>query len=104
MQSMSTKPMAGRHRNTQGMRSSPRCGAKTRAGRPCMSPAITGKPRCRMHGCAPGSGAPFGNKNALKTGLYTRQAMAERKGVRILLRDSRDLIQKIRSAQTRRVK
>jgi uncharacterized protein YjcR len=47
-----------------------------------------------MHGCAPGSGAPPGNKNALKTGLYTRQAIAERKNVRILLRDSRDLIQK----------
>jgi hypothetical protein len=104
MQSMSKKAGAGRHRNTQGMLASPRCGAKTRAGRPCMSPAVTRKRRCRMHGGAPGSGAPLGNKNALKTGFYTRQAMAARQNIRILLRHSRDLIQKIRSAQTRRAK
>ena len=28
----------------------PRCGAQTRSGRACASPAIRGKPRCRMHG------------------------------------------------------
>ena len=31
------------------------------------------KRRCRMHGGAPVSGAPRGNKNALKSGLYTRK-------------------------------
>ena len=30
----------------------PRCGAKTRTGCPCRSPAIRGKRRCRMHGGA----------------------------------------------------
>ena len=30
--------------------SAPRCGARTRAGRPCQAPAVTGKTRCRMHG------------------------------------------------------
>lgn len=32
------------------MHCAPRCGAKTRSGNPCKSPAIHGKARCRMHG------------------------------------------------------
>jgi hypothetical protein len=43
-------------RNTGPMRSSRRCGAKTRLGKPCNSPAVAGKFRCRMHGGAKGSG------------------------------------------------
>jgi uncharacterized protein YjcR len=49
--------------------------------------------RCRMHGGAPGSGAPRGNKNALKHGLYTRQALDERQRIgdaRKLARDIED--------------
>jgi hypothetical protein len=42
-----------------------------------------------MHGGAPGSGAPRGNKNALKLGLYTREAIAEREDVQDFLRESR---------------
>jgi hypothetical protein len=88
--------MTGEHpRNTGPMLSSPRCGAKTRSGKPCMSPAVTGKRRCRMHGGAPGSGAPRGNKNALKHGLHTRKAIEERRQLRVLMRQSRMLIQKI---------
>ena len=30
-------------RNTDGMRSSPRCRAKTRQGEPCLAPAVKGK-------------------------------------------------------------
>jgi uncharacterized protein YjcR len=74
---------------------SQRCGTKTRSGKPCMSPAVSGKKRCRMHGGAPGSGAPRGNKNALKHGRYTREAIEERRQLRTLLRQSRMLIQKI---------
>ena len=62
-----------------------RCGAKTRSGRPCQAPAVNGKKRCRMHGGAKGSGAPKGNQNALKHGLYTREAIAERKALRDLI-------------------
>ena len=54
--------MANHPRNTGPMRSSRRCGAKTRSGKPCMSPAVSGKKRCRMHGGAPGSGAPIGQQ------------------------------------------
>jgi len=72
-----------------------RCGAKTRSGKPCLSPAVCGKKRCRMHGGALGSGAPRGNKNALKHGRYTRKAIAERRQLHALLRQSRKLIQEI---------
>jgi uncharacterized protein YjcR len=88
--------MKGDHpRNTGPMLSSQRCGARTRAGKACRSPAVGGKKRCRMHGGAPGSGAPRGNQNALKHGLYTRRAIAQRRQLRELLRQSRNLISKI---------
>jgi uncharacterized protein YjcR len=77
------------------MLSSQRCGAKTRSGKPCRSPAVQGKKRCRMHGGAPGSGAPRGNKNAKKHGLYTREAIAQRQQIGELMRQSRKLILKI---------
>jgi uncharacterized protein YjcR len=77
------------------MRASLRCGAKTRSGKPCRSPAVSGKKRCRMHGGAPGSGAPKGNQNAVKSGLFTREALAERRALRDLIRAARQLAQKI---------
>ena len=46
-----------------------------------------------MHGGAPGSGAPRGNKNAVKHGLYTREAIAQRRQLRELIRQSRKLLQ-----------
>jgi uncharacterized protein YjcR len=89
--------MASDHkRNTEPMHSSLRCGAKMRSGRPCRSPAVAGKQRCRMHGGAPGSGAPRGNKNALKHGLYTPEAIAERRQIQDLLRQSRKLLSEIK--------
>ena len=60
-----------------------------------LSPAVVGKKRCRMHGGAQGSGAPGGNQNALKHGLYTKEAVALRKHVRELLRDGKELIEKM---------
>ena len=70
------------------MQSSIRCGAKTRRGKPCQSPAVSGKRACRMHGGAEGSGAPKGNRNALKHGLYTKEAIEERKKLRRFIRDA----------------
>jgi hypothetical protein len=58
-------------------------------------PAVSGKKRCRMHGGAPGSGAPKQNQNALKHGLFTQQAIEEREHVQALLRQSRKLLQDI---------
>jgi hypothetical protein len=48
------------------MHRSCRCGARTRSGNPCRSPAVRGRARCRMHGGAAGSGARLGNANALR--------------------------------------
>jgi len=82
-------------RNIEPMRSTRRCGAKTRSGNACLAPAVSRRNRCRMHGGAPGSGAPHGNSNALKHGRYTRQAIEERRQLQALQRQSRILVQEI---------
>lgn len=74
------------------MLNSPRCGAKTRKGTPCGSPAVSGKARCRMHGGARGSGAPRGNANALKHGHFTREALTERRMLSRMLREMREAL------------
>jgi hypothetical protein len=79
-------------RNTGPMLASPRCGAKTRCCGSCRSPAVRGKRRCRMHGGAPGSGAPSGNQNARRHGLFTGEAIAERRQIRVLLGEARTLL------------
>lgn len=48
-----------------------------------------------MHGSAPGSGAPIGNRNALKTGRYTREAIAERRELRDLIREATEFLEQI---------
>ena len=50
-----------------------------------------------MHGGAFGSGAPKGNKNALKHGLFTGRARKQRQQLRDLLRQSRQLIRTIKN-------
>ncbi|MEH2537733.1 MULTISPECIES: HGGxSTG domain-containing protein [unclassified Bradyrhizobium] len=88
--------MSDHVRNTGAMLASPRCGAKTRASGACRSPAVHGKKRCRMHGGAPGSGAPKANQNARKHGLFTRDAIAERRQIRALLEDARALLEEMK--------
>ena len=65
------------------LRAAPRCGARTRSGAPCRSPAVHGRARCRMHGCGGGrdrpSGAPRGNRNAWRHGFYTAAFRAARR-------------------------
>lgn len=77
------------HPRTIGpMLASPRCGAKTRSGHACRAPAVNGEMRCRMHGGANGTGAPAENENARKNGMFTREAIAERKRMQALLREA----------------
>jgi hypothetical protein len=92
----------GRHRNWRNepmrkqippalpMHQSLRCHARTRQGTPCRQPAVSGKTRCRMHGGAEQSGGQPGNRNALKHGRYTVEAVARRREVAALLRACRD--------------
>ena len=82
---MKNNPMQKAHQ-------SPRCGAKTRAGAPCMSPAMKNG-RCRMHG-GMSTGAPKGNKNAYKHGRYTAKAIAERRLISEVLKNISGLLQK----------
>jgi len=72
---------------------SPRCGAKTRKGKPCQAPAMKNG-RCRMHG-GRSTGPAVGTQNALKHGLYTRAAIAERKSVSRLIKDCRAFLNEI---------
>ena len=50
--------------------------------------------RCRMHGGA-SPGAPVGNANALKHGLYSGGAVAERRELAALLRTMRGLAKQV---------
>src|SRR3984893_1843399 len=54
-----------------------------------------------MHGGAMGSGAPRGNKNALKFGFYTREAIAERKRLRSLMCQSHKLLMQLTESAKR---
>lgn len=57
----------------------------------CQKPAAKGKKRCRLHGGAEGSGAPRGERNgSYRHGLYTREAIAERRALQALIRDFRE--------------
>jgi uncharacterized protein YjcR len=75
------------------MHQSLRCGARTRRGSPCQSPA-TANGRCRMHG-GPSTGAPKGNRNALKHGRYTAKAIEDRREIAALLRAMRELAKEV---------
>lgn len=77
--------MSDHARNTMPMQTAPRCRAKARSGAPCGSPAIAGKVRCRMHG-GKGSGAPKGNRNALRKRLYTKEVLAREEKLRSIRR------------------
>ena len=69
-----------------------RCGARTRSGRPCAAFPVKGKRRCRMHGGAPGSGAPRGNRNAVTHGRTTAAEITRRKTLRRLMTTSQDFL------------
>ena len=48
-----------------------------------------------MHGGAPGSGAPKGNHNAQKHGVFTNNAIKERRQAQALIRRSRQLLDEL---------
>jgi len=65
--------------------------ARTRSGTPRQKHAAKGKKRRRLHGGAQGSGAPCGERNgSYRHGLYTREAIAERRALRALIRGLRE--------------
>ena len=77
------------------LRTLPRCRAKAKStGRRCGNPVMKGKMVCYLHG-GKSRGAPKGNKNALKHGNYTFEAIERRKYTRTLLKRSCELIRDI---------
>lgn len=58
-----------------------RCGARTRTGTSCKSPAVRGRQRCRMHG-GTNRGAPKGNRNAWVHGNRSAEAEEQLKLVK----------------------
>jgi hypothetical protein len=89
-----------RNGNPQGNpNNAPRCGAKTRSGTPCRAPAMANG-RCRMHGGkSTGPRTPEGlarsRKANWKHGFYSAESIAERKFIRQLLRNSREIIEQV---------
>lgn len=73
------------------------CGAKSRrnAGAPCKQFAMKGRQRCRMHGSSKGPVTEEGKLRSaqanLKHGLYTKEAIIERKRTRMMLNWMHDL-------------
>jgi glucans biosynthesis protein len=76
--------------------SAPRCGARTRKGAPCASPAVRGKKRCRMHGgLSTGpqttTGLTRSKQARWKHGRFSAEAMREAAHFRELLRECNEL-------------
>src|SRR3546814_7139697 len=68
------------HMQPANLANASRCGARTRSGAECRSPAVRGKRRCRMHG-GNSCGAPKGNRNAWKHGDRSAQTEDRKSGV-----------------------
>ncbi len=81
---------------TLQLMTSPRCGAKTRAGGSCRAGAVRGRKRCRMHGGAKGSGGQKRNRNARRHGLFTKDAITERRQIRDLLGEAQKFLQTLK--------
>lgn len=56
-----------------------KCGAKTRSGQPCKKPGLDNG-RCRLHG-GTNPGAPKGNQNARKFGIYSDTLTADERSI-----------------------
>src|SRR6266436_3585597 len=85
---MSSEPMNASRRTQQPVQfqTARQCGARTKSGKPCRSPA-TKKGRCRLHGGASGSGGPPGKRNGqYRHGERTKAAIAERQKFSALLK------------------
>ena len=79
--------MFNRNMPSTGEGDPPRCGARLRQGGTCALPPAPGKRRCFQHGGARGSGGQARNRNALKHGAYTREALAEHRAINAFIRE-----------------
>jgi len=76
--------------------SMPKCGAKTRSGKPCQRAGTKRNGRCKLHGGR--AGAPSGERNGqFRHGNETTEAKAQRRAVRALLREAARLVRETNS-------
>src|SRR5438046_4856011 len=81
-------------RGLNAARNADRCGARTRRGTICQSPAMTNG-RCRIHG-GRSPGAPRGERNGRwRGGFYTPEVQAERRWLRNLIRQMRETMDEL---------
>lgn len=74
------------------MHRAPRCTARSkRTGLPCKSPAVRGWEVCRMHGARGGS-KRGPSANAWKHGMRSAAAQEERREIRELIAEARELV------------
>ena len=89
--------MASNHiRNIGPMQAAPRCEKTKKNGKRCGGMAVKGRRLCRSHGGK--AGAPKGNQNALKDGLYTKTSRARDQAARELVKQARALLGAIAAA------
>ena len=75
------------------LRAAPRCLARTRSGGLCQCAALKGRPRCRLHGSAPGAGGQKGEQNGrYKHGAWTCEAIALRRRASTVWKRARALV------------
>src|SRR3954453_9163769 len=78
-------------------RSAPRCGARTRAGTPCRSPAM-GNGRCRLHGgLSTGPRTPEGLARLAQARTVHGGYGAEMRTFRAMVRELRDEARRLRT-------
>ncbi|MEX2453669.1 MAG: HGGxSTG domain-containing protein [Rhodospirillaceae bacterium] len=82
------------------LRAAPRCGARTRRGAPCRSPAVRGRARCRMHGGAAGAGGQPGNRNAHKDGFHAAAARAGRRAMNGFIAEMTAAVARLEAGET----
>ena len=70
----------------ENIRGAPRCGARTRSGSACQSPALRGRRRCRLHG-GRSTGSHGAANGHFVDGYWTKSAIAEREWLRGLINE-----------------
>ena len=72
----------------------PRCSAKAKStGKQCRQPAMKNG-KCHWHG-GKSTGAPAGNNNAFRHGLYCKEVLAKRSRIKLLIRECKAVLDQV---------
>jgi len=84
----------GWQRGLEAARAADRCGARTRRGTTCQSPAMPNG-RCRIHGGRSPGARPAERNGNWRGGFYSQQSQAERRRLRDLIRQMRETMDEL---------